>query len=217
MTGPDPDALHPVAAHPRVVFLKPLAENRPNVTVGRYSYYDDPDRPERFFERNVLHHYDFVGDHLQIGPFCAIATGVRIFMNGANHAMGGFSTFPFEIFEGWRDGFDPSIYEAGNRGDTVIGPDVWIGHDAFVLPGARIGAGAVIGARAVVSGTVPPYSVVAGNPAALVRSRFSADTVRALLDVAWWDWPIERITRHLGAIRGADLATLRAACEETTR
>ena len=214
MTGPDPATLHPLAAHPRVVFLQPLAAGRPNVTVGRYSYYDDPDAPERFFERNVLHHYEFSGDHLHIGPFCAIATGVRIFMNGANHALGGFSTFPFDIFAGWSDGLDPAIYEGENRGDTIVGPDVWIGHEALILPGTRIGAGAIVGARAVVSGTVPPYAVVAGNPAQVIRHRFPADTVSALLDIAWWDWPAERIARHLEAIRGADLAALRAACED---
>jgi len=212
VTGPNPTTLHPLADFPRVTFLQPLAEGRSNVTVGRYAYYDDPDAPERFFERNVLHHYDFAGDHLHIGPFCAFATGVRIFMNGANHAMGGFSTFPFDIFgRGWEVGFDPSVYAAESRGDTVIGPDVWIGHEALLLPGARIGAGAVIGARAVVGGEVPPYAVVSGNPARTLRRRFPEDVVEALLEIAWWDWPVARITSHLDAIRGADLSALRAA------
>lgn len=211
-TGPDPAGLHPLPAHPRVVFLQPLAAGRANVTVGPFAYYDDPDAPEEFFERNVLHHYAFSGDHLHIGAFCAVATGVRIFMNGANHAMGGFSTYPFDIFgHGWEAGFDPAIYAAENRGDTVIGPDVWIGHEALVMPGARIGAGAVVAARSVVTGAVPPYAVVAGNPARVVRHRFDPATVARLLAVAWWDWPPARITRHLDAIRGADLAALEAA------
>jgi virginiamycin A acetyltransferase len=212
MSGPDPRVLHPLAEHPRVVFLQPLAEGRPNVTVGRYSYYDDPDEPEAFFERNVLHHYVFSGDHLSIGAFCAIATGVQIFMNGANHAMGGFSTFPFDIFgPPWSDGFDPEVYARETRGDTVIGPDVWIGHEALIMPGARIGAGAVVAARAVVAGEVPAYAVVAGNPARVVRRRFPPETVEALLAAAWWDWPLERITGNLDAIRGADPAALAAA------
>jgi virginiamycin A acetyltransferase len=215
VTGPDPRVLHPLPDHPRVVFLKPLADGRPNVSVGRHSYYDDPDEPERFFERNVLHHYDFLGDRLEIGPFCAIAAGVRIFMNGANHALRGFSTYPFDVFGGaWAAQFDPARYASEIRGDTVIGPDVWIGHEALILPGARIGAGAVIGARAVVSGAVPPYAIVAGNPARVVRRRFPAEVVRALLDIAWWDWPPARIARGFGAIRGADLAALRAAVDE---
>lgn len=212
MSGPDPRVLHPLQDHPRVVFLQPLAEGRPNVTVGAFSYYDDPEAPEAFFERNVLHHYEFSGDHLYIGAFCAIATGVRIFMNGANHAMSGFTTYPFDIFgNAWSQRFDPSIYAREDRGDTVIGADVWIGHEALVMPGTRIGAGAIIGARAVVSGEVPPYAIVAGNPARVVRHRFSQETVEALLTTAWWDWPVDRIIRNLDAIRGADLTALRAA------
>lgn len=212
MTGPDPDILHPVPAHPRIAFLRPLAAGRQNVEVGRYTYYDDPEGAERFFERNVLHHYDFVGDRLVIGSFCALATGATFFMNGANHAMGGFSTFPFNIFgHGWEAGFDPAAWEAENRGDTEVGHDVWIGAEALVLPGTRIGSGAIIGARSVVGGHVPPYAIAVGNPARVLRLRFAPEVIEALLDLAWWDWPVERISRHLDAIRGADLAALEAA------
>jgi virginiamycin A acetyltransferase len=214
VSGPDPRVLHPLPAHRRVVFLQSLAAGRPNVTVGPYSYCDDPDAPERFFERNVLHHYAFSGDHLHIGAFCAFAAGVRIFMNGANHAMAGFSTYPFDIFgDDWSRGSDPAIYAAENRGDTVIGPDVWIGHEALLMPGTRIGAGSVVAARAVVAGEVPPYAVVAGNPARVVRHRFPPETVEVLLAVAWWNWAPDRIGRHLESIRGADIAALRAAAE----
>ncbi|MFS4438038.1 CatB-related O-acetyltransferase [Paracoccaceae bacterium GXU_MW_L88] len=209
---PDPTAKDPLPGHPRVAYIAPLAEGRTNVTVGPYSYYDDPDGPEQFFTRNVLHHYDFLGDNLHIGPFCAIAAGARIIMNGATHALGGFSTFPFNIFGGeWADGFDPASLSPGFKGDTVIGPDVWIGTDAMILPGTRIGAGAIIGARAVVSGEVRPYSVTIGNPAKEAKRRFDDATVDALMEIAWWDWPIEKITGNLDAIRGADLAKLRAA------
>jgi virginiamycin A acetyltransferase len=212
MTDPDPGLLHPVPEHPRIAFLAPQAEGRANVSVGRYSYYDDPAGADRFFERNVLHQYDFVGDRLVIGAFCAFATGIRIIMNGANHAMGGFSAFPFNIFGGgWEQGFDPASWRAGNRGDTVIGNDVWIGHEAMLLPGARIGDGAIIGARAVVAGEVPPYAVAVGNPARVTRMRFDAGTVAALLEIAWWDWPVERLGRHLDAVRRADLDALRLA------
>lgn len=212
MSGPDPDALRPIAAWPRVKFLRPLAAGRPNVEVGRYAYYDDPDERGAFFDENVLHHYEADGDRLVIGPFCALAAGVRIFMNGANHDTRGFSTFPFEIFDQeWAASFDRSGVEVLFRGDTVIGPDVWIGAEALLLPGVRIGAGAMVAARSVVARDVPPYSVVAGNPARVVRSRFDPETVAALLEIAWWDWPIERIGASLAAIRGADLAALRAA------
>lgn len=213
MTGPDPDALTPMApAYEGTVFLRPLAEGRANVTAGAYSYYDDRDGTRDFFDRNVLHHYDFVGDRLTIGPFCALAHGVRIFMNGGTHAMDGFSTYPFNIFgHGWEDGFDPATWVAGRKGDTAIGPDVWIGDHATVMPGVTIGAGAIVAAASVVTAAVPPYAVVAGNPARVVRCRFDADTVARLLRVAWWDWNAARIGRSLGAIRGADIAALEAA------
>jgi virginiamycin A acetyltransferase len=212
LTGPDPDALHPMPGFPRIVALRPLAKGRANVTVGPYSYYDDPEHAPAFFERNVLHHFDFVGDRLEIGPFCAFATGCRIVMNGANHAMGGFSTYPFNIFgSGWEDGFDPATWAAEMRGDTVIGADVWVGAEAWIMPGVAIGPGAIVAAKAVVTRDVAPYAVVAGNPAREVRRRFDAATVEALLALAWWDWPVERITRNLDAIRGRDLAALRVA------
>ena len=213
MNGPDPDTLLPMApAYEGTVFLRPLAEGRSNVTVGAYSYYDDRDGTRDFFDRNVCHHYDFTGDHLTIGPFCAIAYRAQIFMNGGTHAMDGFSTFPFNIFgHGWEDGFDPATWAATNRGDTVIGPDVWIGDDALILPGVTIGTGAIVAARAVVTRDVPPYAIVAGNPARVVRTRFEDAVVERLLAVAWWDWDAAKVTRNLNPIRGADLAALEAA------
>ncbi|WP_371154703.1 CatB-related O-acetyltransferase [Jannaschia sp. 2305UL9-9] len=213
LIGPNPDTLTPMApTYNGTVFLRPLAEGRSNVTVGAYSYYDDRDERRDFFDHNVLHHFDFVGDHLTIGPFCAIAHGVRIFMNGGTHAMDGFSTYPFNIFgSGWQEGFDPASWEAGRKGDTIIGPDVWIGDGATLMPGVTVGAGAIIAAGSVVTKDVPPYAIVAGNPAKVVRERFDAQTIARLLDVAWWDWTPDKITRNLNAIRGADLPALEAA------
>ncbi|WP_407066406.1 CatB-related O-acetyltransferase [Jannaschia seohaensis] len=194
------------------VFLRPLAEGRANVTVGAYAYYDDRDETRDFFDRNVLHHFDFFGDHLTIGPFCALAHGVRIFMNGGTHAMDGFSTFPFNIFgHGWEEGFDPASWTATHKGDTVIGPDVWIGDHATIMPGVTIGAGAIVAAMSVVTRDVPPYAIVAGNPARVVRTRFDDATVTRLLSIAWWDWDAAKITRNLDAIRGADLTALESA------
>lgn len=209
--GPDPSSIHPVPAHQRIVFLKPLISD-PRIEIGDYTYYDDPENALLFASRNVLHHYDFLGDKLRIGRFCAIATGARFVMNGANHAMTGFSTFPFNIFGGgWEEGFDMGTITAGLRGDTVIGNDVWIGAEAVILPGVTIGDGAVIGAFSVVAKDVAPYAIVAGNPATERRRRFEPDTVERLLRVAWWNWPIERITRNLAAIRGADIDALERA------
>jgi virginiamycin A acetyltransferase len=210
--APDPDRLHPMDAYPPATFLRPLAKGRTNVKVGRYSYYDDRYQTGDFFTRNVLHHYDFIGDRLVVGDFVAIAYGVQIFMNGGTHAMSGFSTFPFNIFgEGWQEGFDPGTWSAGHKGDTVIGPDVWIGTEAVLMPGVTIGAGAIVSARAVVTRDVPPFAIVAGNPARIVKHRFDPDTTRRLLAVAWWDWPVDSITRNLDAIRGNDIEALEAA------
>ncbi|MEW6486687.1 MAG: CatB-related O-acetyltransferase [Thermodesulfobacteriota bacterium] len=208
MIGPDPANPHPLAAFPRVCFVRNTVSN-PNIVVGEYTYYDDPDDAENF-ERNVLYHYPFVGDRLVIGRFCAIATGVTFLMNGANHRLGGISTYPFEIFgNGWERAAQAG--EEPSRGDTVVGNDVWLGYRATVLPGVRIGDGAIVAACSVVAADVPPYAVVAGNPARVARMRFSAAAVEELLEIAWWNWPPDKITRNIERIVSADVAALRAA------
>lgn len=103
----------------------------------------------------------------------------------------------------------PSRPDAGP--DTVVGHDVWIGQGAKIMPGAAIGNGVIVAAGAVVIGTVPDYAVVGGNPARVLRKRFDDPTIAALLELAWWNWPIEVIVAHEVAIVGADLAALRAA------
>ena len=211
MNGPNPVIKHPIQMQTRVGFLKPLID-APNIEIGDYTYYDDPDGPDRFAEKCVLHHYPFIGDKLIIGKFCAIAEGARFIMNGANHMLSGFSTYPFNIFgHGWEQGFDTNAWRGELRGDTVVGNDVWIGMEAVILPGVSIGNGSIVAARASVSRDVPPYAVVAGNPAKVVKMRFDAATVRRLLAIAWWDWPADKITRNLDAIRGSDIARLEAA------
>jgi virginiamycin A acetyltransferase len=211
MHGPDPNNPHPMPGFPRVGFLKPLVD-RPNIEIGEYTYYDDPDGPQHFVRKCVLHHYAFVGDRLVIGRFCALAEGVTFIMNGANHPTGGFSTYPFNIFgDGWERGFDPQSWAAEMRGDTVVGSDVWIGRQATILPGVSIGDGAIVAAKSVVSADVPPYAIVAGNPGRIVKMRFDEATIARLLAVAWWNWPVERVSRELAAIRGADIDRLEAA------
>jgi virginiamycin A acetyltransferase len=209
MNGPDPKNPHPMTGFPQVCFIRNVLRS-PNIEVGDYTYYDDPDDPEGF-ERNVLYHYPFVGDRLVIGRFCAIAKGVRFVMNGANHKISGFSTYPFSIFGGGWERVVPAIADLPYRGDTVVGNDVWLGREALVMPGVRVGDGAIVGAASVVTKDVPPYAVVAGNPARVVRMRFSEDVVAALLEIAWWRWDAEKISRNLEAIVGADLEELRRA------
>ncbi|ASY55934.1 Chloramphenicol acetyltransferase [Sinorhizobium sp. CCBAU 05631] len=208
---PDPGAKFPVAEFLRIGFFRNLVRS-PLIEAGEYSYYDDPEGPECFEEKCVLYYYDFVGDRLVIGRFCALATAVQFIMNGANHALSGFSTFPFGIFPGaWREGFDPSAYGTGHRGDTIVGNDAWLGREATVLPGVTIGDGAIVAAKSVVSKDVPPYAIVAGNPARVVRMRFPAEIVERLQAVAWWNWPADKVTRNIAAITGADIGALEIA------
>lgn len=211
MTGPNPNIKHPIFMHPRVGFLKALVD-APNIEIGAFTYYDDPDGPDKFVEKCVLHHYPFIGDRLVIGKFCAIAEGARFIMNGANHAMSGFSTYPFNIFgHGWEEGFDVASWEKENRGDTVIGNDVWIGMEAIIMPGVSIGDGAIVAAKSVVTHDVPAYAIAAGNAAKVVKMRFDDRTVERLVRLAWWDWPVDKINRNLNAIRGSDLNRLESA------
>lgn len=210
MHGPSPDEPFPLPGFPQVGFLKPLVSD-PNVVVGDYTYYDDPEGPEHFVSRCVLYHYPFVGDKLLIGKFCALARGVRFVMNGANHRVAGFSTYPFYIFgTGWENA-TPQPGDLPFKGDTVIGHDVWLGYDSVVMPGVKIGHGSIIAACSVVTKDVPPYAVVGGNPAQIIRHRFPQDVVSRLLRISWWDWPVEKITRNLNAIVGADIVTLESA------
>lgn len=207
MNGPDPRNSHPMEGFPRVCFIKNTVAN-PNIVIGDYTYYDDPEDSEGF-ERNVLYHYPFIGDRLVIGKFCAIAQGVTFIMNGANHKLSGFSTYPFAIFGNGWEAVTPTKGELPFKGDTVVGNDVWLGYRAMVMPGVRIGHGAVIAAGTVVASDVAPYTIVGGNPARPVRERFPKEAVEELLEIAWWDWPIEKVTRNLAHIVAGDLDALR--------
>lgn len=198
---PDPEALHPVPNKPRIVFLKPLLASLPGTTncaVGAFTYYDDPLHARDFFRRNLLYNFGASAARLEIGKFCAIATGARFMFPDAQHATGGPSSYPFGILGGafasalaWQD------YPHKPAADTVLGHDIWVGMEALMLPGIRIGHGAVIGARAVVTRDVPDYAVVAGNPAQVVRRRHPEADAARLVALAWWDWPAARIARAI--------------------
>jgi virginiamycin A acetyltransferase len=207
MQYPDPTVLHPMLGFPQICFIKNIVSN-PNIIIGDYTYYDDPEDSENF-ERNVLYHFPFIGDKLIIGKFCALARGVKFIMNGANHQMSGFSTYPFQIFGNGWERVMPQPGDLPFKGDTVVGNDVWIGYEAVILPGVTIGDGAIVAAASVVTKDVPPYTVVGGNPAKPLRQRFSEETIVHLLEIAWWDWDIEKITRNLEKIVGADIEALR--------
>jgi virginiamycin A acetyltransferase len=196
-------------ANPSMVQLA-VAIDHPNWEVGRHTYANDFDPPEGgsgdWAARLAPYLYPGAPERLRIGPFCQIAHGVRFVTASANHPMDGLSTYPFAVF-------DPAALPDFLDGvaalpDTVVGPDCWIGHGAILLPGARLGAGVIVGAGAVVAGEVPPYAVVAGNPARIVRRRFDAGQVDRLLALAWWDWDEARIAASIGALEAGDLAAL---------
>ena len=202
--GPDPNRAYPIANQRRVCFLKNLIKS-PKIIVGDYSYYDDPIEPENF-ERNVLYHYG--SEKLIIGKFCAIATNVKFIMNGANHKLDGISTYPFPIFSnGWEIAMNLLI-ELPSKGDTIIGNDVWIGYESVIMPGVKIGDGAIIAAKSVVVKNIPAYTVVGGNPAGLIKQRFSDAEVAQLLAIRWWDWEIEKISRNINLIMQSDIKAL---------
>jgi virginiamycin A acetyltransferase len=209
MLGPNPNSLYPLPHHHKLVFLKNLI-TRPNIIVGDYTYYDDLEDPANF-ERNVIYHYDFIGDKLIIGNFCAIASGVKFIMNGGSHEVAPLSTYPFGIFgHGWEqimEGVDVKE-KFPSKGDTVVGHDVWIGLEATIMPGVRIGNGAIIATKAVVTKDVPDYAIVGGNPAQVIRRRFDDATIERLNRVAWWNWNAEKISRHVRVINSADIDAL---------
>lgn len=205
MQGPDKNTTYPLAHYDRLCFLKNIITN-PNIIVGDYTYYDDFEDVHNF-EKNVKYHFDFTGDKLVIGKFCMIASGVTFIMNGANHLTDSISTYPFAIFgEGWEGAMDGKAYPT--KGDTLIGNDVWIGYKATIMAGVHIGDGAIIASGSMVTSDVPPYAIVGGNPAKVIRKRFSDEKIQKLCSLQWWDWPIEKITANLKKLTGTDISDL---------
>ena len=194
MTGPDKDIKFPLENYDRLCFLKNVIKN-PNIIVGDYTYYDDFENVENF-EKNVKYLFDFVGDKLIIGKFCMIASDVKFIMNGANHLTKALTAYPFEIFgNGWENAMEGKSYP--KKGNICIGNDVWIGFNATIMAGVNIGDGAIIAANSTVIKDVAPYAIVGGNPAREIKKRFSEAQIAKLLDVKWWNWDIEKITKNI--------------------
>ncbi|AWG25060.1 CatB-related O-acetyltransferase [Flavobacterium kingsejongi] len=205
MNGPDKDLQFPLPHYDRMCFLKNTIKN-PNIIVGDYTYYDDFENVANF-ERNVKYHFDFIGDQLIIGKFCMIASGVTFIMNGANHLTDALTTYPFAIFgNGWEDAMEGKSYP--KRGNIVIGNDVWIGYNATIMAGVTIGDGAIIATNATVVKDVPPYTIVGGNPGIEIKKRFSEAQIQQLLELQWWNWSIEKITKNRKSLTGNQLDQL---------
>ena len=202
--------IYPRSQGHSTVYLQNVVTD-PSITVGAYTTYDDFARDPRDFQKNnVLYHYPINQERLSIGKFCSIACGAKFLFNSANHALGSLSTYPFPIFfEEWGLPVEDIPRAWDNKGDIVIGNDVWIGYEAVILAGVTIGDGAVVGARALVTRDVPPYTIVGGVPARPIRKRFDEAAIEVLLALRWWDWPEERIAANLEAIQSGDLARLR--------
>lgn len=201
--------IYPRSQGHSTVYLKNIITS-PMIEVGEYTIYDDFVNDPRDFERNnVLYHYpECNNDKLKIGKFCSIACGAKFLFNAANHTINSLSTYPFPIFfEEWNlDTDTTSIAKAwDNKGDIIIGNDVWIGYEAVILAGVTIGDGAIIASRAVVTKDVPPYTIVGGVPAKIIKKRFDERTIDKLIELRWWDWSKEDIRRNINAIQSGNL------------
>lgn len=182
----------------------------PSIEIGDYTIYNDFVSDPRLFEQNnVLYHYPINHERLIIGRFCSIACGAKFLFNCANHSLKSLSSYTFPLFyEEWELDKADVATAWDNRGDIIIGNDVWIGFEAIIMAGVHIGDGAIIGARAVVTKDVPPYTIVGGVPAREIRKRFDAATVERLQALKWWDWPEERIRRNLPYLQNGELDKL---------
>ena len=201
-----PQKIYPRSNDKETVYLKNVITN-PNIIVGDYTIYNDFINDPKAFERyNVLYHYPVNQDQLIIGKFCSLACGAKFIFNSANHTLSSLSTYPFPIFfEEWGLAVNEITKAWDNKGNIVIGNDVWIGYEAVILSGVTIGDGAIIGTRAVVTKDVPPYTIVGGVPAKPIRKRFDSNTMDRLLKVKWWDWSEQQIAQHLSEIQSGNL------------
>ena len=206
----DTKKLYPRTGDKQTVYLKNVITD-PAITVGDYTMYNDfVNDPVGFEKNNVLYHYPINRDRLIIGKFCSIACGAKFLFNSANHTLSSLSTYPFPLFfEEW--GLEKrNVAESwDNKGDIVLGNDVWIGYEAVIMAGVTIGDGAIIGARAVVTKDVPPYMVAGGIPAKPIKKRYPEETIAALSELKWWDWPENRIAQNLHAIQAGQLNELK--------
>ena len=190
--------IYPRMGDKETVYLKSVVTD-PNITVGDFTMYNDfVNDPREFEKNNVLYHYPINHDKLKIGKFCSIACGAKFLFNSANHTVKSLSTYPFPIFfEEWGLDVKDITSAWDNKGDIVIGNDVWIGYEAVIMSGVTIGDGAIIGTRAVVTKDVPPYTIVGGVPAKRIRKRFPEKTISELLKLKWWDWTFKKISQNM--------------------
>ncbi len=197
----DSNKIYPRTGDQETVYLKSVI-TKPNIKVGEYTMYNDfVSDPTRFENNNVLYHYPVNNDKLIIGKYCSIACGAKFMFTSGNHKMSSLSTYPFPLFfEEW-DLERNEVTEAwDNKGDIIIGNDVWIGYEAVIMQGVHIGDGAIIAARALVTKDVAPYTIAGGVPARAIRTRFPEETVKKLMKIQWWNWDEAIIQKNLSHI-----------------
>lgn len=201
--------IYPRSGDKQTIYLKPVISNH-NISIGDFTMYNDfVNDPLLFEKNNVLYHYPINKDKLMIGKFCSIACGAKFIFNSANHTLTSLSTYPFPIFfEEWELDRKDVANAWDNKGNIVIGNDVWIGYEAVIFAGVTIGDGAIIGTRAVVTKDVSPYTIVGGVPAKLIRKRFSENVINTLLEIKWWDWSREKISEKIHAIQTGEIDQL---------
>lgn len=197
-----PEKIYPRQDDKTTVYLKNVITD-PEIIVGKFTIYNDfVHNPCDFEKNNVLYHYPVNHEKLIIGNFCSIACGVKFLFNSANHTLKSLSTYPFALmYDEWN--MDKKDVAKGwdNKGDIIVGNDVWIGYNAIIMAGVKIGDGAIVAAGAVVVKDVAPYTIVGGVPAKMIRKRFSAETIAILQNLQWWNWPAEKIRKNIKAIQ----------------
>jgi len=201
--------IFPRTNDPHTCHLKEIITNN-NIIIGDYTYYHDFNDPKQFEKKNVIYQYPINNDKLIIGKFCSIASGAKFLFNGGNHRKDSFANYPFAIFyELWEHCLPiNSIWD--NKGDIIIGNDVWIGHEAIIMAGVKIGNGARIATRAVVTKDVKAYTVVGGIPARNIKMRFDESTIELLEQIEWWNMDKEEIKKNINILMNNNINELKS-------
>ena len=192
------EKIYPVTYEKSTVYLKSVIKS-PNIIAGDYTIYNDfVNNPVDFEINNVLYHFPINQDKLIFGKYCSIACGAKFLFTSGNHTQKSLSSYPFPYFyEEWELDKTKMTDAWDNKGDTIIENDVWIGYEAIIMQGVRIGNGAIIAARSVVTNDVPPYAIVGGAPASVLKKRFSNEVIIKLMEIKWWNWDDEKVKSNL--------------------
>lgn len=205
---PNPNDLFPTN-HKTICYIKNVV-TAPNISIGDYTYYDDDTNPADFEKNNILFNWPEFGDKLIIGKFCAFATNVKFIMGPANHRITSLSTYPFAVFgEAWAKDIPAHLEQLPRKGDIVVGNDVWIGRESIVMPGVKIGDGAIIAAFSVVVKDVLPYTIVGGNPATYIKTRFDDELISLLSKLQWWNFNQKALAAFIPILCNPDLETVK--------